>query len=443
MSKSTTLGLQSMRVMLLGMDAAITYEKVPVKQHVRLPDLRPPLRRDKPVRVSIQDQAPKYIFPSVERSFIFIPRAQRPNQQRLKGRGYYSPFGSRRNSIYGGGSHYTSSVAMSRRSSMARDGFMSPIDAVSSRPPFGAPGGTMKPVVKLPTAPRNSGPTTPGAGEVPLGSGASNAHAENVPSYPLPSRPAFRENRPTHIPMHQPRPQKTVSVATIESPPVRMHAPEQQQEQPFHHQVPAHMSGQVQQSDRTSAYPAPAAPVNGYIPAEQQIPYQQHPSLQPQTPTSAVGSGVDQALNVNAQQFHPGQSQMVYPSPYAIPNFYYYPPSDPQAMQFSGSPMQAPPMYVQATPQGNYLVPMLAPPQPQAQLDTPTEARQGTYAQESNGTVFFYDQSQYAGQAVDTNGMQPGSYQEQVNGAGMMKADPGQQMYFPPAPAPMMYYGQQ
>lgn len=441
LSKTTTVGLQSMRVMLLGMDKPITYERVPVNKHVRLPDLRPPLRRDKPVRIAIQDNSPKYVFPSVNRSFIFIPRAQRPNQQRFKGRGYYSQFGSRRNSIYGG-SNYTSSVAMSRRSSVARDGIMSPTDAVSSRPSFASHANSAKPIVRLPATMRSSGAVTPGASETPVvAPGISSSDVMNTPSYPLPSRPTYRENRPNHIPMHQPRPEKNISVATIESPaPVKMHAPEQQEEQPFHHQVPAHMNGQPSQVEQTSSYHQPYPPnMNGFpMPTEQQPSHQQPaPFGQSQTPTTPSGNLTEQALNVNAQQFHPGQSQMFYPQPYMMPNYYYYPPPDVHAMNYSNSPMQAPPMYVQSTPQGNFLVPILAPPQNQQPPGLPAEAPQSMY--ESNGMMYYYDPTQYATNN-DANGAAPNNYPDQSAGEGMMKPGPEQQLYYQPPQVPMMFY---
>jgi len=121
-STSKLLGRVQIRVLLPFSKAAGPLPVVPVKQHTRLPDHRPPLRRDKPVRVSLPDRAPRYVFPSQDRSFIFIPRALRPNQQGL-GRPRNS-FGhgpsSRRTSAYGG-SAYSPSVAPSRRSSVARD----------------------------------------------------------------------------------------------------------------------------------------------------------------------------------------------------------------------------------------------------------------------------------------------------------------------------------
>ena len=63
------------RIFLPQMKAPILFQNVPIKQHTRLPNHRPPLRRDKPVRISLPPSAPRYIFPTVERSFIFIPRS--------------------------------------------------------------------------------------------------------------------------------------------------------------------------------------------------------------------------------------------------------------------------------------------------------------------------------------------------------------------------------
>ncbi len=219
------------------MDHKKSVPNVVKKQHTLLPQHRPPLRRDKPVRVSIPGEPPRYIFPSTERSFIFIPRAMRPNKQAyFRGRGRGSFHGSRRPSIYG--SAYTPSIAMSRKSSFGastmRDGIRSPAESVMSR----ATGPGMdptRPIVRMP-----SGVPTPSISRTgfPIVNGQMGGNV--LPA--IIQTPAFYGSHITTIPMHQPRPQKTVSVADIESPasfPVK--APLQQQEQPFHQQVPAHI----------------------------------------------------------------------------------------------------------------------------------------------------------------------------------------------------------
>jgi hypothetical protein len=144
------------RVFLPNMKGPIQFQNVPIKQHTRLPNHRPPLRRDKPVRISLPPAPPRYIFPTVERSFIFIPRALRPNQQGFgRGRGRFGSFGggfsSRRTSAYGG-SVYSPSVAMSRRSSIAREigreNLVSPAGSIMSR--NGGFVDSSRPVVRLP-----------------------------------------------------------------------------------------------------------------------------------------------------------------------------------------------------------------------------------------------------------------------------------------------------
>lgn len=69
------------RVFLPGMKTASMGSELSIKKYIRLPNHRPPLRRDKPVRVFIPGLGPRYIFPSMDRSFIFIPRQMRPNQR--------------------------------------------------------------------------------------------------------------------------------------------------------------------------------------------------------------------------------------------------------------------------------------------------------------------------------------------------------------------------
>ncbi|KAL9105877.1 MAG: hypothetical protein Q9187_008646, partial [Circinaria calcarea] len=246
-SKSTHIGNLQIRVYLSGMKDPITFTAVPVNQHTRLPHHRPPLRRDKPVRISIPNFPPRYIFPAMDRSFIFIPRALRPNQQgfgRGRGRGSFSSYAglpSRRTSAYGG-SNYSPSVAMSRRSSLARaasrEGIISPSGSAISR----AQGVTLepgKPIVRLPPS------ADPGKGAVQGGVHEAMGSDSVGPIINLPQHPLSRENRPATLTMHQPRPQKTVSVADIESPAtLNFQPPQQQQQQPFHQQVPAQVNAQ-------------------------------------------------------------------------------------------------------------------------------------------------------------------------------------------------------
>lgn len=106
---------------------------------------------------------------------------------------------------------------------MARDGLMSPINAA-------------RPVVKFPAA--GATPFQPAGGYL------NAAGAAFQPAYALPAQPTFR-GATNSIPMHQPRPQKAISVTTIERPHAEAFAaPHQQEQQPFHHQVPVHMNGQ-------------------------------------------------------------------------------------------------------------------------------------------------------------------------------------------------------
>jgi len=239
-SFSTVLGNVTVQISLPGMTEKITIPNVVRKQHTLLPQHRPPLRRDKPVRVSIPNEQPRYIFPSTERSFIFIPRALRPNQQAyFRGRGRGSFHGSRRASLLGG-SAYTPSVALSRRSSaggsIAKDGMRSPADSILSRSGAAGPDGS-RPIVRLPTAMSTASST-----QLPTGPQATNT----TPAIHLQAMTGsvVHGSHSTAIPMHQPRPQKAVSVADIESPvSFPFMAPRQQHEQPFHHQVPPHMTG--------------------------------------------------------------------------------------------------------------------------------------------------------------------------------------------------------
>ncbi|KAJ5219826.1 hypothetical protein N7468_009030 [Penicillium chermesinum] len=254
-SSTTLVGNVPVIVSLPGMDQPKSFPAVPKNQHTRLPQHRPPLRRDKPVRISLPDHLPRYIFPSTERSFIFIPRALRPNQQGYRGRGRGSGFYPQRRQSYYPGS-YTPSV-VSRRSSFgvapSQDGYPSPAGSVYSRPvqpmPPMFPLEPNKPVVRLPPHPRPPmGMPPPGMPMMPAGPGPV------PPSLPLPF-PAYREGRPAQT-MHQPRPKKPVSVADIESPATyALNQSRPPPEQPFHHQVPVATNGPGPGPDGTAHDP--------------------------------------------------------------------------------------------------------------------------------------------------------------------------------------------
>ncbi|KAF2874332.1 CASC3/Barentsz eIF4AIII binding-domain-containing protein [Massariosphaeria phaeospora] len=411
------------RVYLPGMKSPIFFQNVPIKQHTRLPNHRPPLRRDKPVRISLPPSAPRYIFPTVERSFIFIPRALRPNQQgfgRGRGRGFGSfggGFSSRRTSAYGG-SVYSPSVAMSRRSSLARemgrDGLVSPAGSIMSR--TGGFVDPSRPVVRLPPG----GPKLPTgpAGFLPeMGSG----HFPQQ-SYPLPQKPAFRENWQGQLPMHQPRPQKTVSVAGIESPAsINFNPPQQREQQPFHHQVPAHMNGQPQ-------------------PVEQQ-PFYTH-ARQPSY-TASTGTPLSNIPEraIHAPSFQPFQQPGFQPQGFVVPPQAYYfphnatqPPAPTQFMPPGGMV----PMFVPNVQQGAYVMPMAAPPVSTAPAPPAPTGQSNMVAYESNGMTYYVDSSQL----YPTPGMEgyPQTSYAVPGMGGMMTPSPEGAYYYPQQMQPAAFY---
>lgn len=348
-SFSTVLGNVTVQVSLPGIADKRVVSTVAKKQHTLLPHHRPPLRRDKPVRISIPDDDPRYIFPSAERSFIFIPRALRPNQQsQFRGRGRGSFHGSRRTSVFGG-STYTPSVAMSRKSSyggVARDSVRSPTGSTTSRPLMMGMDGS-KPIVRLPSAgilPPMHLPELPAMHPFPPGMNQANG--------------AMTYGVPSALPMHQPRPQKTVSVADIESPAsLSIKGPQQQEEQPFHQQVPAYMASSQDQQQ--------FGPVNG-------------PGG---TPMSHIPEGA-----VYAQAFQP--------YPYMQPPVMYGP-------AYAAAPTMYPQMsngihYPGPLPStavgSNYMAPSMQP-----QHSNPVSGAPGMMLQESNGMVYYYNPSSITG----------------------------------------------
>lgn len=364
-----------MHVYLPGMSHPIPFSNVSKRQHTCLPQHRPPLRRDKPVRISLPSQPPRYIFPATERSFIFIPRALRPNQQHFqRGRGRGSFYGSRRTSVYGG-SNYSPSIAMSRRSSIggaaSRDGVHSPAGSVLSRAPV-PPTEPGKPVVRLPPPSRQAlGVTGPPPVVFPNGTAVSGAVPPS--SFPPPQKPTFRENRPTHIPMHQPRPQKAVSVADIESPAsFTFNPPQQQQEQPFHQQVPRQVNGHNYTQDPSMYNPHSRHP--------------SHPSQPSGTPLSQIPGRA-----IHAQPFQPypfPQPQAFYPNAYPSGPV-FYPPSSGEYPAYSPAmaPSATAPTFVPGSQQIPYVVPVPPPSSDQS-------GQTGTVAHESNGMVYYFDSSQ-------------------------------------------------
>ncbi|PGH34458.1 hypothetical protein GX50_02726 [[Emmonsia] crescens] len=423
-SSTVLVGNVPVIVFLPGMKAPIPYSAVPKKQHTRLPQHRPPLRRDKPVRISLPGQPPRYIFPATERSFIFIPRALRPNQQyRQRGRGGFYGGGGRRTSVYGG-SIYTPSVAMSRRSSFGRgtDVINSPAGSVVSRVGV-MPGEGGKPVVRLPPSIR----PPVGPGFAPPRGIVPHMHAVHPPPYSMPPHPEFRENRPIHnIPMHQPRPQKTVSVADIESPVTfQFNPPQQQQEQPFHHQVPR--------------------PVNvGFMPdSAMYAPHSRHTSHVSQASATPLSQIPERAIH--AQPFQPYPYQQ--PQPYYTEAGYqpapvFYPATNPEYPTYN-APVQPghPPAYATQGQQMPYSMP---PPQPPASDQAQTQS--GTVAHESNGTVYYYDTSQLADSTYpqQQNATYPaapqGTPQGGVVGMGGMMTPPGTTYYYPQPQNGAVYY---
>ncbi|KAL1966007.1 hypothetical protein VTN77DRAFT_4947 [Rasamsonia byssochlamydoides] len=417
-SSTVLIGNVPVVVFLPGMANPVSFAAVPKRQHTRLPQHRPPLRRDKPVRISLPGQPPRYIFPATERSFIFIPRALRPNQQGFRGRGRGGFYGSRRPGLYPG-SGYTGSVPMSRRSSLGRvtsqEGVHSPAGSVLSRQTMTvAENG--KPIVRLPPPARPPGQayqpptTTVGASTAPGGPGVPPPPA----SYPqAPPSTTFRESRPAPIPMHQPRPQKAVSVADIESPAsFNFNPPQPQQEHPFHQQVPVPVTG-------------PA-----YAPDAAHYPHGRHPSHPSQASATPLSQIPERAIH--AQPFQPYAFQQppqgYYPAAFP-PGTVFYPVSGAEYPQYSapaGPGVPVPPFI----PPGQQ-VPYVFPPPPPVSGDQP--AQSGTVAHEAGGTVYFYDTSQlYPTPSYPAGG---------VVGMGGMMTPPGTTYYYPQPPG--VYYATQ
>nr|XP_036589286.1 uncharacterized protein CTRU02_00040 [Colletotrichum truncatum]KAF6801291.1 hypothetical protein CTRU02_00040 [Colletotrichum truncatum] len=426
LSTERHIGNVQVRVSLPAIGKGPAAFSMPVKQYTKLPDHRPPLRRDKPVRISLPDNPPKYIFPAVDRSFIFIPRAMRPNQQRTRGKprsglGSIGGF-SRRTSVFGGsyyGSAYSPSIGLSRRSSLAPDGrdyLFSPTGSVMSRPPI--PVENPRPVVRLPPA---NYPNQPFIGQDGIPMQPNETSISDLPqpqTHPLPQKPAFQENRPNQIPMHQPRPQKAVSVTNIESP--TLNQGPQAFQQAFHQQVPVQVSNGIPQEahSRQPSYPtqhstgtplsqiperaihaAPFQP-NAY-PPQQNFYNQSYPMVQHQQP-----------------YYYPGQyngNNMAPSAPSFVPST--------QHGQVSGFPQQG-----QADPAS-------------AQANGQAAGGPNLVAQEVNGMVYYYDATQLPPMNAYQGYQPPPQFGPGAGGMGGITPSPDGFYYQQPAPG-MVYYSQ-
>jgi hypothetical protein len=428
LSHEKHIGNVQVRVLLPAMVAPILFSGVRIKQYTKLPDHRPPLRRDKPVRISLPDHAPRYIFPAVDRSFIFIPRAMRPNQQRgtrgkpKSGLGSVGGY-SRRTSVFGGsyyGSMYSPSNAMSRRSSFGqdRDFMFSPTGSVASRPPLPLDNG--RPVVRLPPAPRqdsaNSSQLDPALASYQMeqSAAAPEPSINNLPSpqtHPLPQKPITQpEDQSPALPMHQPRPQKNISVADIDSTTFAQ-GPSQVFQQAFHQQVPPHIANGFNPDghSRHPSYPT------------------QHSTGTPlsQIPERAIHAAPFQPITYGQQSFYNQQPYQPQPPPGYFYGQGYTAPS-------MGAPAVAPPFIPSGQPgmAGGY------PPQ---NPEVPP-AGSNLVAQEVNGMVYYYDASQMAPANPYQQYPQSQGYQQGVMGMnGMVPPSPDGFFYNQPAPG-MVYY---
>lgn len=305
----------------------------------------------------------------------------RPNQQvYTRGRGRGSFQGSRRPSFMG--SAYTPSVAMSRRSSLGgvgSNGLVTPTEGVIPRGPMAQT--FNRPIVRMP------GPV-------------NQAQQITMPGYPmgleqgLPG-PMILHSPPVALPMHQPRPQKTVSVAGIESPAFK--APQQQHEQPFHQQMPPGVS----LADASASSHGPAQSSHAM-----------------NTPLSHIPEGA-----VYAQPFqpYPVYAQGGYYGPaYAGGPMVFHAPADPYGMGMGGPVM--PQQFTHGSQ--NFVVPTQG-------NERGTQA--GPMAHESNGMVYYYDPTQF-----QADGSHVPQFPMAVGGGMVGVPAPGP--YFYPAVPGGMYY---
>jgi hypothetical protein len=228
--------------------------------------------------------------------------------------------------------------------------------------------------------------------------------------------------------MHQPRPQKAVSVADIESPATLSFNPPQQHQQPFHQQVPIQVNGNNYSRDtllhsRNASYPSRGS--TG-------------------TPLSQIPERAIHAQPFQPNPYQQQQTQNFYPQPYQVmqpPQGYYYPQSFNQSMAPSGGAPPFVPSQQQQQQQGSFHQP--------GQPSDNAASQQGVQnlvAQEVNGMVYYYDATQISAVATFPSYQQPQSYpMQQVGGVmgGMLPMTPSPDgFYYPQAPQGVVYYPQ-
>ncbi|ATY66338.1 CASC3 Barentsz domain-containing [Cordyceps militaris] len=427
LSTEKHIGNVQVRVYLPNMKEPTVYSGIQMKQYTKLPDHRPPLRRDKPVRISLPQRGPRYIYPALDRSFEFIPRALRPNQQhRVRGKprsGFGSGSGfSRRTSNFGGsyiGSMYSPSLGLSRRSSIVHDReFMfSPTGSVISRGPHPCD----RPVVRLPPASRMDmmpdigtqfGPPMPM--HMPMNMPVAAPMPMPMQEMPPPSRMdgSSMDASVATLPMHQPRPQKNISVAHIESPSMPQSGPPFQQA--FHQQVPMQVGGGYQ-PDSHSRRPSYSQRVSG-------TPL----SHIPERPVHAAPYSGNAYPQQGYYQGHPQPVQTTQQGGYA---------GGSMNGQASGYPSNAPsPMA------GNYA--MQGQMEQQAGQVGASSGSNNLVAQEVNGMVYYFDPSQM--QPPTTYPPYPSAQTYPTSSMGMhgMMTPSPDTFYYPQTAPGMVYFPQ-
>ncbi|KAK7750916.1 hypothetical protein SLS62_007179 [Diatrype stigma] len=300
---------------------------------------------------------------------------------------------------------------------IGRDFIVSPSGSAISRPPL--PLDASRPVVRLPpqSRPEQQMPVIDGvvAEQPPDGMQSTINDIPQPQTHPLPQKPIHQENHAyASVPMQQPRPQKTLSVADIE-PPTLHQTLSQPYQQAFHQQVPVQVSNGLGQDAhaRHSSYAS------------------QHSTG---TPLSQIP---ERAIHAAPFQPQPAQyPQQPYYPPYQMnlaPQGYYYPqPNYPSTV----APSAAAPAFVPGVQQGQ---PQSEPPasQPSGQ----TQSGSNLVAQEINGMVYYFDASQIQPMTNYPPYPAPQNFPMAGNMNGM--ATPNQEGYYYPPPAPgVVYYPQ-
>lgn len=390
---STTLILGQVPVIisLPEMRETRVVQNVKRQKHTILPHHRPPLRRDKPIRVFLPGQQPRYVSPTNERSFIFLSRTFRSHRDGIQD-------GARRNNFHLSHRRYRG-IGGGNTSSLEVSGKLSVADEVPSEkigPSAAEPGES---VARF----SSSVPAT-----VLSMSVNSNLRHDDAELSNFAASIEHDNNEPESIAersaMDQARPNVSIPVSDLDSaeklqPNLPMPSPAlQQQQQPFHQQMPPLVNRPAQSEDDSPLYDHNRVHELSQMAHDNSVPAPRMSKeaiyAQPFQPAHlpAVPQAYMPFSQAPGNTFYAG-TEHYFPMYYPGYDFASVPPMFPSHVP--------PPPEVAIPPALPISVAYPTPAQPTTSLSEHS-ANRGTIAHESNGMVYYLNPSATISKPVDS-----------------------------------------